>query len=100
MTTAILGASVPVPTLEGEEQVEVEPGAQYGDTIKLRHRGLPGINRPSRGDIKVRLKLITPVKLDDEQRELAERLDSSLGPQNEPKAARSGLFERMRKAFR
>jgi hypothetical protein len=46
------------------------------------------------------LKLITPVKLDPEQRELVERLDGSLGPENEPVAARGGLFERVRRAFR
>jgi hypothetical protein len=48
----------------------------------------------------VLLKLVTPVSLDADQRDLAERLDASLGPANEPGAARSGLFERVRRAFR
>jgi molecular chaperone DnaJ len=100
VTTAMLGAKVAVRTLEGEEEVTVDAGAQHGDDIRLRGRGLPGLNRPGRGDLHVLLKLITPVSLDAEQRELAERLDASLGPANEPGAARSGLFERVRKAFR
>lgn len=99
-TTAMLGARIDVPTLDGERQVEVEPGAQHGETIKLAGEGLPSLNRPSRGDLHAVLKLVTPVKLDDEQRDLVERLDGTLGPQNEPSAARKGLFERVRQAFR
>lgn len=100
VTTAMLGARIPVRTLEGTEEVEVEAGAQHGDTIKIKGQGLPGLRRAGRGDLHVVLKLITPVNLDEEQRELIERLDSSLGPDNEPQAARKGLFERVRKAFR
>jgi len=100
VTTAMLGARITVPTLEGEQQVEIEPGAQQGDSIELRGEGLPALNRPGRGSLHVIVKLVTPVKLDEEQRELAERLDISLGPDNKPTAARHGLFERVRRAFR
>jgi hypothetical protein len=44
--------------------------------------------------------VITPVRLDEEQRELAERLEASLGPENAPRTAREGIFERVRRAFR
>ncbi len=100
VTTAILGARIEIPTLEGPEEIEVEAGAQHGDSIRLRKRGLPGLQRPGRGDLYALLKLVTPIKLDAEQRELAEQLDASLGPENEPRSARAGLFERMRRAFR
>jgi molecular chaperone DnaJ len=100
VTAAMLGAGVPVPTLEGTEDIEIEAGAQHGDTIRLRGRGLPGLRRPGRGDLHVLVKLITPVALDEEQRELVERLDASLGPANEPGSAREGLFQRVRRAFR
>ena len=96
----MLGATIEVPTLEGEAEVEVEAGAQHGDTIKLSGRGLPGLSRPARGDLHVVLKILTPVKLDGEQRELVEQLEATLSEHNEPRAARSGLFERVRRAFR
>ncbi len=99
VTTAMLGARITVPTLEGEEEVEVDAGAQHGDTIRLRGQGLPGLNSRSRGDLHVVLKLLTPVKLDAEQREHVERLDASLGERNAPRAARAGLFERVKRAF-
>ncbi len=100
VTTAMLGATIEVPTLEGETEVEVERGAQHSDSIRLKGRGLPGLDRPARGDLHVVLKLLTPVKLDDEQRDLAERLDASLGDRNQPRAARDGLFSRVRRAFK
>lgn len=100
VTAAMLGTRITVPTLEGEQQVEIEAGTQQGDSIELRGEGLPALNRSGRGSLHVALKLVTPVNLDDEQRELAERLEASLGAGNEPAAARGGLFERVRRAFR
>jgi molecular chaperone DnaJ len=100
VTAAILGARITVPTLEGEEEVEVEPGTQHADSIRLRGRGLPSLRDHRRGDLHVALRLVVPVDLDDEQRELVERLEGSLGPGNAPRAAREGLFERVRRAFR
>ena len=61
---------------------------------------MPGLKRPARGDLHVVLNLITPIRLDGEQRELAERLEASLGERNQPQAAKGGLFERVRRAFR
>ena len=99
-TSAMLGTTIEVPTLEGSEEVEVEAGSQHGDSVRLRGQGLPTLRSAARGDLHVALKVITPVKLDDEQRELVERLEASLGPRNAPKAAGEGLFERVRRAFR
>lgn len=98
-TAAMLGATIEVETLEGAAEVEVEPGAQHGDAIRLREQGLPSLKTPVRGDLHVVLKLVTPVRLDEEQRELVERLEASLGPRNEPSDG-EGLFARVRRAFR
>ncbi|MEZ5156301.1 MAG: J domain-containing protein [Solirubrobacterales bacterium] len=100
-TTAMLGARMPIETVTGELDVEVEAGAQSGDTIRIRGEGLPSLRSPRRrGDLHVALKVVTPVALDEEQRELAERLDATLGPDNAPGSAREGIFERVRRAFR
>lgn len=100
-TTAMLGASLPVETLTGEREVELEAGAQNGDTIRLRGEGLPSLRGGSRrGDLHVALKVVTPVELSEEQRDLAERLEATLGPENAPGSAKRGVFERVRRAFR
>ncbi|MFO7976733.1 MAG: DnaJ C-terminal domain-containing protein, partial [Candidatus Hydrogenedentota bacterium] len=78
-----LGGEVSVPTLDGVEKIEVEPGTQSGEKIRLRKRGIPHLNKPGKGDQIVRLKAIPPTDLDPEERnlveELNERLDSPVG---------------------
>ena len=60
VTTAMLGARITVPTLEGEQLVEIEPGAQQGDSVELRREGLPALNRRAGGSLHVIVKLVTP----------------------------------------
>jgi len=99
-TTAMLGASMPVETLTGSQDVELEAGAQHGDTIRLRGEGLPSLRSSRRGDLHVAIEVVTPVRLSDEQRELAERLDGTLESENAPGESEGGIFERVRRAFR
>ncbi len=99
-TAAMLGATLPVETLTGVVDVEVKGGAQHGETIRVRGEGLPALGRPGRrGDLHVALSVVTPVRLSDEQRDLAERLEASLGERNEPGGSRGGIFERVRRAL-
>ena len=41
MTQAALGATVAIPTLEGEQELEFEPGTQPGQVVVLRGKGIP-----------------------------------------------------------
>jgi molecular chaperone DnaJ len=97
-TTAMLGGTLTVETLTGEAEVELEPGAQHGDSIRLRGEGLPSLRGSRRGDLHVAIKVVTPVRLSDEQRDLAERLDATLEERNAPGGA--GIFQRVKRAFR
>jgi len=54
---AALGASVTVPTLGGEVEMHIPAGAQSGQKLRLRGRGLPG--QPP-GDQYVQLKVVLP----------------------------------------
>jgi curved DNA-binding protein len=54
---ASLGASVTVPTLGGPVEMRIAPGAQSGQKLRLRGRGLPG--HPA-GDQYVQLKVVLP----------------------------------------
>ena len=42
-------AEVEVPTLDGPEEVEIEPGTQSGEVIRLGGRGMPRMNGRGRG---------------------------------------------------
>jgi len=54
---AALGATVTVPTLGGPVEMHIPPGAQSGQKLRLRGRGLPG--QPP-GDQYVQLKVVLP----------------------------------------
>jgi molecular chaperone DnaJ len=74
----MLGGELEVPTLNGNERVEVPPGSQHGDVVPLRGHGLPDLRGGTRGDQHVVFELAVPAKLTREQREAARRLDETL----------------------
>jgi molecular chaperone DnaJ len=98
-TEAMLGTKVTVPTLEGEEEIVVEPGTQPGAEKVLRGAGLPRLNSRRRGNQRIVLEVFVPTNLSDEQREIAERLDESLEEGNLERPHGEGLFSRVRRAF-
>jgi curved DNA-binding protein len=72
---AALGAKVAVPTLGGRVELTVPAGAQTGQKLRLRGRGLPGI--PS-GDQLVSIKLVTPAAETVQAKEAYERMKRDL----------------------
>jgi molecular chaperone DnaJ len=88
---AALGAKVHVPTLDGEEEIDVEAGTQSGTEIRLRGQGVPALTGRGRGDQRIRLLVRTPKRLNREQRELFKQL-AEHESDDEP-----GLFERVKK---
>ncbi|MGH2961612.1 MAG: molecular chaperone DnaJ [Solirubrobacterales bacterium] len=99
-TEAMLGTEATVATLDGEREVEVEPGTQPGERVVLRGMGLPDLRGSHRGDQHVFVNVIVPGKLSDEQRGLAERLDGTLSEENLSRDGHEGLFSRVRRAFK
>jgi molecular chaperone DnaJ len=98
-TEAMLGTAVIVPTLDGEREIEVSPGAQPGHEEVLRGAGLPRLGGRRRGNQRVILNVIVPTNLSEEQREAVERLDESLEEENLGPARGEGLFSRVRRAL-
>jgi molecular chaperone DnaJ len=95
---AALGARVTVPTVEGDEEVEVKPGTQPGTEIRLRGRGVPHVRRAGmRGDLHVFVNVVVPTRLTKAQRDLLERYAESAGEQ--VTAAGGGILDRVRDAL-
>ena len=72
---AALGASVTVPTLGGEVEMQIPAGAQSGQKLRLRGRGLPG--QPP-GDQYVQLKVVLPPANSPQARALYEEMRAKL----------------------
>jgi molecular chaperone DnaJ len=71
---AVLGARVPVRTLEGPAELVVPPGTQSGQVLRLRGRGLPRLTSPGRGDLFVTVRVEIPRGIDARTQELFREL--------------------------
>jgi molecular chaperone DnaJ len=91
---AALGTRIVVPTVEGEEEVEIKSGTQPGTEIRLRGRGVPHLRRAgARGDLHVFVNVVVPAKLSKRQRELLTEYAAETGDTVAPNAG--GLREKL-----
>ncbi len=95
---AALGATLTVPTVEGSEEVEVPPGTQGGDEIRLRGKGVPRLRGTGRGDLHVIVNVVVPAKLSKRERELLHELDEVGAPAQLPKGG-PRVMNRIRDLF-
>jgi curved DNA-binding protein len=70
---AALGASVEVPTLEGEVRLKIPAGSSSGRQIRLRGKGYPRADG-ERGDLFATVQIRVPSELTDREKELFEEL--------------------------
>jgi DnaJ-class molecular chaperone len=71
---AILGARVRAPTLSGEVEVSIAPGANGGRVLRLRGKGLPGGAEQATGDLLATLRIVLPNELDAELTALMQKM--------------------------
>jgi molecular chaperone DnaJ len=98
ITQAALGAALTVPTLDGDLELEFEPGVQPGEIRVLRGRGMPVLQGFGRGDQRVLVNVVVPRRLTDEQRKLLAEFDARSDA--ETYKPDEGLFEKLKSAFR
>ena len=80
---AALGDEIRVPSLDGRVDLKIPPGTQSGKIFRLKGKGIPHIDGKGRGDLLVKVDIITPQRLDKNQRRLFEELAKIL-PRTEP----------------
>ena len=98
MTQAALGATVSIPTLDGDESLELPPGTQPGEVVVLRSRGMPVLQGFGRGDQRVLVNVLVPRAVNDEQRRLLEEFEAQADERTY--RGEGGLFDRIKSAFR
>lgn len=73
---AVLGADIRVPSLDGPIKLRIPAGAENGQQLRVRKRGLPK-DKDERGDLYVKLNLVVPDSIGSEERALWEKLRDS-----------------------
>jgi molecular chaperone DnaJ len=93
---AVFGATVEVPTLEGPAELDIPAGTQSGESFRIRDKGMPRLRRRGQGDLHVRVQVVTPEKLNEEQREALEAFAEAGGEDIE---VESGFFDKIRNSL-
>lgn len=83
---ALLGGEVPVTTLKGRVLLKIPPGTQNGRVFKLTGQGMPHLRGAGVGDLKVKVRVVLPSKLDADA-EGAARTFLELVDQPDPRTA-------------
>jgi len=96
---AALGTSVEVPTLDGKVRIKIPQGTQSGKIFRLQGKGLPSVQSYGTGDLLINLNVWTPKKLNDEEKQLMERLKSMPNFSPQPTKDEKGFFDRMKDIF-
>jgi len=98
---AALGDEVEVPTIEGKANLKIPPGTQTDKVFHIKGKGVPYINRSGRGDQLVEVRVVTPEKLNEDQRRLFEELAKGLGKAEHSEHQKGKkFFNRIRKGFK
>lgn len=97
-TQATLGAHLKFDTLDGTEDLVIPRATPAGREFRLRGRGVPHLDRRSRGDLIVHVRVEVPTDLTSEQEELLRQFALQRGDEVAP--ADEGFLARIRSAFR
>lgn len=83
MTTAALGGSVEVPSIDGSRaKVTIPTGVQTGHRLRMRGKGMSVLNTKNRGDMFIDIRVETPVNLTKDQQQKLKDFEASLKKNN------------------
>lgn len=92
-----LGDEVTVPTVHGDVKLNIKPGTQSGSKLRLRGKGAPRLNSNDYGDEYVIINVVTPRKLNEEQRKAMEAFaEATDGPVRKEES----FFDKMKDHFK
>jgi len=100
MTDAILGTTVKLAGLDGELAIDLKPGVQSADIVTVKDRGITRLRGGGRGDLKVGIQVVTPVRLNSKESQLIKEFAESRRPVPPEFATfQQGLFAKLRDRF-
>ena len=96
---AVLGCNVDVPCLNGRVNIKIPAGAQSGDILRVKGKGLPEVNSRRVGDLIINLNVWTPKKLSKDEEKMMQDLLNSENFKPKPGAGDKGVFDKIRDYF-
>jgi molecular chaperone DnaJ len=96
---AALGDEIEVPTLHGKVKLKIPAGTQTGTRFRLRGKGVPNVRGYGQGDQHIHVRVITPTKLSEEQKNLLREFSALSGSDN-PDEQHDSFFAKVKRAFK
>ncbi|WP_438433286.1 molecular chaperone DnaJ [Gorillibacterium sp. sgz500922] len=94
---AALGDEIEIPTLTEKVKLKIPAGTQTDTYFRLKGKGVPRMRGYGQGDQHVKVVVVTPTNMSDQQKELLREFSAMNGEQTHEQS--KNIFERMRKAF-
>ena len=96
-TTAALGGTLEVPTLDGKQSIKIPAGTQSSTMFRLRDQGIQDISEGRKGDLHIEIEVEVPTNLNGDQKTKLKEFADSVGEKNSP--IQEGFFEKAKKFF-
>ena len=94
---AALGDEIEIPTLTEKVKLKIPPGTQTDTYFRLKGKGVPRLRGYGQGDQHVKVVVVTPTNLSEQQKELLREFARLSGEHTHEQ--QQSIFERMKKAF-
>jgi molecular chaperone DnaJ len=99
-TQIALGGKITVPTLRGEVELEIPKNAKDKQQFTFKGEGVKSVQGYGKGNLVVQIKIEYPKALNDEQKELLEKLQESFGIESKPHEKNfENMFDKVKKWF-
>ena len=100
-TQAILGETISIPALDGELELELKQSTKDKEQFIFDGEGVADVHTGQKGRLIAQIKMVLPKKINEEQKELLEKLQESYGVESRPhKSSFDGAFERVKSWFK
>ncbi|AEI42680.1 molecular chaperone DnaJ [Paenibacillus mucilaginosus] len=94
---AALGDEIEIPTLTEKVKLKIPAGTQTDTYFRLKGKGVPRLRGYGQGDQHVKVVVVTPTSLNEDQKELLREFSRTSGEHTHEQ--NQSIFERMKKAF-
>ncbi|MGB5918751.1 molecular chaperone DnaJ [Arcobacter sp.] len=100
-TQVALGDSITIPGLRGKLSLDIPIGTKDKEQFKFKSEGIKSVQGYGKGDLIVQIKIKYPKTINDEQKELLEKLQESFGIESKPHERNfESMFDKVRKWFK
>ncbi len=93
-----LGDEIEVPTVQGNVKLKIPAGTQTGTKFRLRGKGIKNVHGRGIGDQHVVVKVATPKKMSEKQKELMREFAGIAG--DAPEEYSSSLFDKIKRSIK